>query len=450
MRWDADPSERDSAEVWRKGGKGEPVTSTTGIIDVDMGFIDGARQQGRQGSVTFIEEPAPEQLFCPIISADDHMLEPPTLFEGRLPSRLQDAAPSMQVQDDGARWWVIEGEAVPITILNGGCGRVMEEWGSQATEFEEFRPGIWDPVQRVHDMDMTGVWAQSCFGSVVWGFAGSRFSKMKDREVGHACLQAYNDWMFEEWYSVAPDRFIPCQLAWLCDAQHAAAEIYRNAERGVHAVSFSENPEALGFPNIYDRSWDPFFRACEETETVVNLHVGSSGQIHQPCSSSHKAVTVALFPVNGITALIDWVYSGVPIRFPALAVAMSEAGMSWVPMALERLSRAYRMAKGVGKGWPPDAPTPMELVHRNFVFTSIEDPAGFRLLDLIGEDSVMVETDYPHFDSTWPDSQKMIRGELQHLSAGVIRKVCYENAARIYHHPPPPAQMIASSEVGAQ
>jgi predicted TIM-barrel fold metal-dependent hydrolase len=217
----------------------------------------------------------------------------------------------------------------------------------------------------------------------------------------------------------------------------------------VHAVSFSENPEGLGFPNIYDRSWDPFFRACEETETVINLHVGSSGHIHQPCSSSSGPVTVALFPVNGITALIDWVYSGIPTRYPDIKIALSEAGVTWVPMALERLTRGYRQSSWNGREWPAGSPTPMELVARNFVFTSIEDPAAFRLLDIIGEDSVMVETDYPHFDSTWPDSQKMIRSELEHLPKDAIRKVCYENAARIYRHPLPPADMIACSEVGA-
>jgi predicted TIM-barrel fold metal-dependent hydrolase len=419
------------------------------MIDLDLGFAERARQRGRSGSVTFIDEPRPEEVFCPIISADDHMLEPATLFEGRLPSRLQEAAPSMQIQEDGARWWVIEGEAVPVTLLNGGCGRSMSEWDPRPTEFHEFRRAVWDPVQRLHDMDMTGVWAQLCFGSVVWGFSGSRFSKMKDRELGYACLRAYNDWMFEEWCAVAPERYIACQQSWLCDAEQAAAEIYRNAERGVHSVSFSENPEGVGFPNIYDRAWDPFFQACQETGTVINLHVGSSGHIHQPCSSSSGPVTVALFPINGITAVIDWVYSGIPTRYPDLIIAMSEAGVSWVPMALERLTRGYRQSSWNGREWPATAPTPMELVARNFVFTSIEDPAAFHMLDIIGENSVMVETDYPHFDSTWPDSQKMIRSELSHLPTDVIRKVCYENAARIYRHPLPPPGMIAASEVGA-
>src|SRR5262249_48611417 len=152
-----------------------------------------------------------------------------------------------------------------------------------------------------------------------------------DPEVGLASLRAYNDWVVDEWCGAAPDRYIPCQLPWLADAEIAAQEIRRNAERGFRAVSFSENPEGVGFANVYDTVWDPFFAACAETETVVNLHVGSSGTTHQVCSSSHPLVTTALFPVSGIEALIDWVFSGVLVRHPRLTVALSEAGASWVP-----------------------------------------------------------------------------------------------------------------------
>lgn len=423
------------------------MAATSGVVSIDESTSDRARSLGRV-EVPFAPEPTPEALFCPIISADDHVLEPPNLFEGRLPRPLQAAAPSLQVREHGVRWWIVDGDPLPIVFSNGSCGRAGDEWALRATEYHEFRRAVWDPVARLHDMDVTGVWAQLCFGSIVWGFAGSRFARMKDAELGLACLRAYNDWMVEEWCASAPDRYIACQLPWMVDPELGAAEIYRNAERGVHAVSFSENPEALGLPSIYQRSWDPFFRACEETGTVVNLHVGSSGITQRPSSDSARAVTVALFPISGITALIDWVYSGIPIRFPALKIALSEAGMSWVPMALERLARGYRQANAVGQ-WPGDAPTPMELVHRNFVFTSIEDPTGFRMLDVIGEDSVMVETDYPHSDSTWPHSQAMIRSELSGLAPSAIRKVCYENAARIYRHPLPPPELIAASEVGS-
>src|SRR5262249_34171966 len=100
----------------------------------------------------------------------------------------------------------------------------------------------------------------------------------------------------------------------------------------------------------------PFFRACEETDTVINLHVGSSGKTSKPSSASAEEVTTALFPVSGLEALIDWVYSGVCFKFPRLRIALSEAGVSWVPMALERLGRAYRQSGGLGKGWPSDQP----------------------------------------------------------------------------------------------
>jgi predicted TIM-barrel fold metal-dependent hydrolase len=407
------------------------------------------RERGRGGSVSFIPEPAAEPLFCPVISVDDHLLEPGDLFERRLPARLRDAAPRLGPGEDGAPWWEIGDTRIPILLSNGASGRSMSEWSLQAARpSDEFRRGVWDSAARVQDMDLSGVWAMLCFPSLLFGFAGSRFSRMPDPELGLACVRAYNDWMVEEWCGAAPERYIPCQVPWLRDPEAGAAEIRRNAERGVHAVSFSENPEALGFPNIYDRAWDPFFRACEETGTVINLHVGSSGTIHLPSSCSHEAVGTALFPVSGLEALIDWTYALIPVHFPGLRVALSEAGISWVPMAKERLRRAHRQAVGIGKGWPADAPTPVEVAERNFYFTSIEDPAGFQLIDLIGRNKVMVETDYPHFDSTWPHCQEMIRSELADAPGELVRQVCYENAARLYQHPLPPREMIDRSEAG--
>ncbi|MCU1376096.1 MAG: putative TIM-barrel fold metal-dependent hydrolase [Actinomycetia bacterium] len=419
-----------------------------GSVGVDDYIMMRVRQHGRLDTVTFIDEPPAEALFCPIISVDDHALEPPSLFEGRLPAKLQDRAPKVVQGDDGAPWWEVEGTLLPVLMLNGASGRPMNEWGMMASGYEEMRRGVWDSKARVADMDMTGVWASLCFGSTIWGFAGTRFSTMSDPEVGLACLKAYNDWMIDEWCGAAPERYIPCQLPWLQDAEVAAAEIYRNAERGFRAVSFSENPEGLGFPNIYQESWDPFFRACEETQTVINLHVGSSGSTHRPSTSSAEGVATTLFPLNGIAALVDWVFAGIPERYPTITIALSEAGMSWVPMAYERLRRAHRQSVAVGKGWPY-ATSPEDLARRNFVYTSIEDPSGFQMLDLIGADRVMVETDYPHYDSTWPESQKMIREELAGLEPAVIRQVCYENASRTYRHPLPPAEMIAASEIGS-
>ena len=411
-------------------------------------LIENALKYGRRPSFSFLPEPKPERLFCPIISADDHALEPANLFTERVASKYVDQAPFMVAQQDGTPWWNVDGKLVPVLLCDGSAGRPMREWGIIASRFEEFRPGVWDAKERLHDMDICGVWAQLCFSSLVWGFAGKRFSTYSDPDVGLACLRAYNDWMYNEWCGADHRRFISCQLPWLRDPEIGAQEIYRNAEVGFQSVSFSENPEGLGFDNVYKASWDPFFRACEETDTVINLHVGSSGASQVPTSSSAEEVTIALFPISGIEALMDWVYCGVLLKFPKLKIALSEAGVSWVPMAVERLRRAYRQSEGIGRGWPSNQPTPMEIVRRNFYFTSIEDPSAFHMLDLIGEDNILVETDYPHYDSTWPRCQEMIRGELAHLNPAQVRKLCFENAARVYRHSAPPKDLIDASEIG--
>jgi predicted TIM-barrel fold metal-dependent hydrolase len=424
-----------------------PATNVFRDEERDRLVGQAVREAGRAPTVTFLEV-EPEPIFCPLISVDDHVLEPPNLFRTRLPRKFADRAPRIELDDVGLPWWHIDGAVIPNLMLNGASGRAIAEWGLCGATYEEFRRGVWDPKHRLADMDLAGVWASLCFPSDVWGFAGTRFATFADTEFGLACLRAYNDWHIEEWCGTAPDRFIPCQLPWLLDPELAAGEIRRNAERGFRAVSFSENPEGRGLPNIYDHWWDPFFRACEETDTVVNLHVGTSGSTRLPCSSTTMAAAVALFPESAIEALVEWIFAGVPLRFPRLQIVLSEGGASWVPMALERLARADRQRGSAMNDWPLDAPSPQELALRNFSFTSIEDPSAFKALDIIGADRVMLETDYPHFDSTWPTSQRMVASELSHLDPTVVRQVCFENAADRYRHPQPPAELVAASYLG--
>jgi predicted TIM-barrel fold metal-dependent hydrolase len=314
-------------------------------------------------------------------------------------------------------------------------------------KYEDFRRGVHDPGARLGDMDVNGVWASLCFPSFVWGFAGRRFSSMQDRDLGLACLRAYNDWMLDEWCASDPDRFVPCQVPWLADPLVAAEEIRENAARGFRAVTFPETPNRLGFPSVYADAWEPFFRACVETETVVNLHVGASGSVARPSGESPTDVAVTLFPVNGVLAVVDWIYARIPIRHPNLKIVMSEAGVSWVPMVMERLARSYRFVDA-SDAWSRDDPHPNDLLLRNFWFASIEDPAAFRMLDVIGDDKIMIESDYPHADSTWPDTQSLIADELGHLDPNVIRRIAHGNASALYRCNPPPDEWLARSVIG--
>jgi predicted TIM-barrel fold metal-dependent hydrolase len=397
--------------------------------------------------VTLLPEPDRRELWCPIVSSDDHVLEPSHLFVGRVPEKFADAVPYMVEDEDGLPFWVVEGGHIPITIANGSSGRPPREWTNTAQRFDDFRPGVADSTLRLADMDLNGVWASLCFPSLVWGFAGRVFAAMRDLQVGLACVRAYNDWMIEEWIGPHRDRYIPCQIPWLADPAIAAEHIEANASRGFRAVTLPESPDRLGFPSIHSGAWDPFFRACEETGTVINLHVGSSGWVQRPSADSPVEVAVALFPVSGISAVVDWLYARVPLRFPGIKVALSEAGVSWVPMVLERLSHAYRYVDASG-AWTPADPRPDDVVRRNFWFGSIDDPSAFRMLDLIGDDHIMVESDYPHGDSTWPDTQRLLRSNLGHLDHRTIQKIAYGNAAALYRHAPPPPEWISASVVG--
>jgi predicted TIM-barrel fold metal-dependent hydrolase len=377
---------------------------------------------------------------------DDHLLEPLDLFES-VPQKHRDAVPQVVPGPDGVLHWQVDGKLLPIAGINAAMGRPMSQWIVPSMSYDDMRPAIYDVDARVRDMDLNGVWASLNFSSATWGFAGTVLSKMRNQEAGYAAVQRYNDWMMDEWCGSHPDRFIPCQLPWMADPVLGAQEIRRNAARGCRSVSFSENPYGLGFPDLYSDHWDPFLAACEETGTVLNLHIGSSGQVTMPSPMSPPVILAALFPVNGIEAMFEWVYSKVLFRFPDLRIALSEAGASWVPMALERMRRSYRNLD-MFVDWTVADGDPADLVRRNFWFASIEDPAAFRLLDVIGEDRVMVETDYPHPDSSWPDSQALFRDELVHLPSTTIAKVCYETAAALYDHPLPPVELIAASEVG--
>lgn len=379
-------------------------------------------------------DPEPGVRVHPIISVDDHFIEPPDVFDGRLPARFAETGPR-NVRDGAADYWVFEDQRVPVLGVEG-----IQSWEPGRGHygpitFEEFRPGTWRIEDRVADMDRNGVVASLNFPSAIFGFAGQRFLRMNDPELGLASMRAYNDWIIESWTGPHPDRIIPCQVTWLADPPVAADEIRRNADRGFKAVAFSENPEKLGLPSIYKEDWEPFFAACEETGTVINLHVGSSSETMFPSSDSDPSVLGILFPVNGFSAATDWLFARIPVRHPELRIVLSEGGIGWVPILLDRLSYMSRERdrwEGFGDL------SPIEVFHRNFFLTTFSDERTMTLRDEIGVDRIMYETDFPHSDSSWPNTQAIVAAQLAGVPRAEADAMTYLNAAALYRHPLPP------------
>jgi predicted TIM-barrel fold metal-dependent hydrolase len=375
-----------------------------------------------------------------IISVDDHVMEPPDLFEGRLPDRYAGDPPRVVEADDGTHAWLFEGDLVPVTGVDALMSWEPDSYYLGPVRFDEVRPAMWNVDERVRDMDIAGVAASLCFPSTLFGFAGQRLSRMKDRGLGLSCVRAYNDWIAEEWAGRRPDRMIPSQITWPHDPHIAAEEVRRNAERGFKAVTFSENPEKLGFSSLYTGYWDPFFMACEETETVVNLHIGSSQSMIEPSSDAPLEVVTKLFTLNAMMAVLEWIYAKIPVRHPNIKIVMAEAGVGWVPWLIDRIDYAHSQwirDNGDPGIWGHYDLSPSEVLMRNFWFSSFYDPKGFRMWDMMEASRLMVEVDYPHADSNWPDCQQAIAEQLDGLPDRVAAQISHENAAALYRHPVP-------------
>jgi predicted TIM-barrel fold metal-dependent hydrolase len=383
-----------------------------------------------------LPDPEPRDIRYTIISVDDHLVEPPGMFDGRLPARLQELAPRVVETVEGHEVWEFDGRMFFQVGLNAVVGRDRRDWKVEPTRFAEMRPGCWDVDARVRDMDINGVWASVNFPSQITGFCGSVFSRCSDAALGLAVTQAWNDWFFEEWHSKHPERIVPMGITFLGDAEQAADEIRRNAARGFTGVTLPEQPHRIGMPSIFSGWWDPVIAACAETDTVICLHVGSSGVADLPMDSPMVPLAATLFGQLSLSACAEWLWSGYPVKHPNLKIAMSEGGIGWVAMLHDRLENIIDRS-GYGRYFKGDL-RPAEVLSRNFWFCTLDDPSTLCTLPTVGVDNVTFETDYPHGDGTWPDSQQVFHDVFGALDADAVAKISHENAARLFRHPLPP------------
>jgi predicted TIM-barrel fold metal-dependent hydrolase len=382
----------------------------------------------------FLPDPLPREVKYTVISVDDHVVEPIDTFAGRVPAHLADRAPRIVETPEGHQVWEFDGQRFTQVGMNAVAGRRPDTVKMEPFRFEHMRKGCYDAAARVKDMDINGVYAAVNFPSMITGFCGRVFFQASDTEAGKASTRAYNDWFHEEWATPFPDRFIPLSVAYLADPQEAAAEIRRNAARGFKSVSMPERPHAIGLPSLWDRDhWRPILQACVETDTVVSLHVASSGGYQGVPGAPSLQLGATLFGQLSLAACAEWLWSGWAVELPDLKIAMSEGGIGWVAMLLDRLDNIIDRS-GYGLGWDI---RPADVLQRNFWFCTLDDPSTIVTRHRIGVENIMVEVDFPHGDGTWPDTQLEIEKYWGHIPADELRMMCSENAAKLYRHPLP-------------
>jgi predicted TIM-barrel fold metal-dependent hydrolase len=367
-----------------------------------------------------------------IVSVDDHLIEPASLWESRLPSHLRERGPRAVDTAEGVVWF-LEGEPVPFSWSVASAGIPLES-RSRMAHWEDIRPGCYDPVERVKDMDADGIIASLCFPSLP-GFGGTKFNALDDRELGLACIRAYNDFQIDEWAGSAPGRLFAMVLLPYWDTDLAVAELHRSAERGAVAVTFSENPSRQGVPSLHDRDryWDPVFAAAQEAELPLCLHFGSSSWMFDPGPDAPSLVTAIGAPLNSQLALIDWIVSGVFERFPRLQAVLSESYLGWIPFTLEHADEHWNRHFAFMFDRRELPRPPSEYFHQNVSVCLVYERFGAEMIERIGVDRVLAESDYPHPDSQWPNTRKVLEESLRHLSPGDRMKVLRTNAEQLFH-----------------
>jgi|SRR5690554_637425 len=364
-----------------------------------------------------------------LVSVDDHIVEPPTMFDQHLTTAQKSIAPKVRKDENGADYWLFEGRRAGNIGLNAVVGRVREEYGCEPISFDQMRRGAWDIDARIEDMNANGLLASLNFPSVVT-FDGSLFHQFENKKNALTLLKAYNDWHIDEWCGSYPGRNIPNAIVPYWDIKATVEEVKRVVKKGCHAISFSDNPALKGQPSIHDEHWDPLWRVCAENNVMINIHIGSGAQAPHASMESPIDAWITTMPISIVNSAADWLHLRALNKYPNLKISLSEGGIGWIPYFLERADfvhehhKAWTFADFGGK-------KPSDVFREHFLTCFIDDRFGLKNLEEIGEDNVAYECDYPHSDTVWPESANMLFDSLKHLPDSTINKITHENAIRL-------------------
>ena len=369
-----------------------------------------------------------------LVSVDDHVVEPPDMWDGVLTPEWKAKAPKLVHKPDDTDVWLFNGQQIPNVGLNAVSGRPPEEYGMEPTALSQLRPGHYDVDERVRDMNAAGILGSMCFSSVP-GFCGQLFARQDDKTLARTMTQAYNDWHIDGWCGAHPGRFIPLALPMLWDPKAMAEEVRRVARKGCHAVTFPDNPVGLGFPSLHNDYWEPFWKACSDEGVIVAIHIGSGTGMNFSEPEAPVEIMIASTPISLFSCATEWVFSNVLRRHPDLRIALSEGGIGWVPYFLERVDYVYEHHhKWTHQDFGGELPS--DVFRRHFVTCFIDDAVGVRDRDLVGLETITWECDYPHSDSTWPDAPERLWRSMEGVPKAEVDAMTHLNAMRHFRYDP--------------
>ena len=359
-----------------------------------------------------------------IYSCDDHLdlsAVPPDLWESRLSRDHAERGP--RVVDEGkGRTWVCEGRVIGRSGMpkNKAAVKNLSAIGRAGIDDDGYRAGT--PKLRLADMDRDGLAASVVYGPLSLGFP------IADPDLQSATYSAWNDWAAEDFNAAAPDRL--CALAFLPSHSPAAAaaELERCASIGHRGAIVDAFRIDVG-----DRTWEVLWSAAEQTGLPISFHIngGISPKLSYQVGKWQSAAFATLLPMQLDEPLATMVFSGALERHPGLTLVLAESGIGWLPYFLSRMDDEWHELRDK-LDYASSVP-PSDLVKRQIILTFEREPLASKFIPLIGAESCMWASDYPHTDSTFPNSRTAIEGTLGSMPADDVRKITATNCARLYH-----------------
>lgn len=372
-----------------------------------------------------------------INDVDTHVTEDPNLFVDRVPASMRDQVPYVKRDRKGRDTWFLGEKRMGVAGLTATAGRGdMKEWPAT---YADMHPAAHDAQARLDYMDSLGIWSMIMYPNVA-GFGSQAFLQLDDPDLMLACVEAYNDWQ-TEWASADPRRLRPATSTPFWDVDAAVAEVRRCAEMGHKAILFTGEPHAFGLPLLGDPHWDPLWATAVEVGSPVSFHIGSgnmeAGLGRQQVEAYGRMATFAagsvnLFMANGFQ-MMDLLISGVLPRFPDIKFVSVESGIGWIPFALEALDYQF-----LGNRVPEERPE-LDRLPSEYFATNVyacywfEQIAPRRLIDKVGADRILFETDFPHPTCLYDDEvADRIDHGLGDCDPETRHKILWANAAEIY------------------
>ncbi|HXQ19629.1 MAG TPA: amidohydrolase family protein [Acidimicrobiales bacterium] len=379
-----------------------------------------------------------------VVDADSHLTEAHDLWTKRAPAGYEDRVPRVE-EINGRPTWVVDG----ATLGFAGGGGVIDREGTKFP-FQEsmvvwgtdrIHRAAFDPVARMEVLDDSGIWAQVLFPNSI-GLGGQGLSQaVKDPVLRRLCIEIYNDAMAEV-QAESGNRLLPMPVLPAWDVDESVREAERVAALGARGVNLTSDPQDLGSPDLANRAWDPLWDVCDDLKLPVHFHIGASltamnfygnyfwGSQHEYIK---PAIGGTLLFINNARVVVNVTLCGMLDRHPGLKLVSVESGIGWVPFILEAMD--YEVFENAPEQAAELSRKPSEYFkdHWYATFWFEENQGNLQaLVDSVGEDNILFETDFPHPTCLYPKPLDTVAEKMATLTPSARRKILGENAAKLY------------------